>query len=218
LTGLSFVWFDNNGNISQRVDSVYTSYISVMDAATDNSGNIYLASARQNGNGIMATVSKYTSYLYRQWEKPISNNPAFRAATFSIILDGPDKPVVAGRTEMQVSGGIEDNTFVARYFFSVPKDSIKKQYLEYANSGTSIIRDGNGQYLVLNSNCNVINILDQDFEPSGIIRTYNACDSQATDVFGYSIGLDPSGDIIIAGTKGGGYYLALKSSTALSPV
>jgi hypothetical protein len=216
--GLSFVWFGQNGNITQRKDSVYTSYIAVMDAVTDNSGNIYLATARQNGASTMATVTKYTSYLYKQWEKPISNNPAFGAASLSIILDGPDNPVVTGRTELQVSTGKEDNTFVARYFFSIPKDSIRKEYLEYANSGTFLIKDGTGQYLVLNSRCNIINILDQDFKPASVIRTYSSCDSQATDIFGYSIALDPSGNIIIAGTKGGGYYLALKSSTALSPV
>jgi hypothetical protein len=216
--GLSFVWFDNNGIITQRRDSSYTSYIAVMDAATDNSGNIYLASSRQSGSTTMATVTKFTSYFYKQWEKPISNNPAFGAASLSIILDGPDKPIVAGRTELQVSTGKEDNTFVVRYFFSIPNDSIRKEYLEYANSGTSVIKDGTGQYLVLNSRCNVINILDQDFKQAGIIRTYSSCDSQATDIFGYSIALDPSGNILIAGTKGGGYYLALKSSTALSPV
>jgi len=217
-TGLSFVWFDYNGNVTQRKDSVYTSYIAVMDAATDNSGNIYLATSRQNGSSTLASVAKYTSYLYKQWEKPVSNNQAFGAASLSIILDGPDKAIVAGRTEMQVSTGKEDNTFVARYFFSIPKDSISKNYLEYANSGTSVIKDGAGQYLVLNSRCNVINILDQDFKPAGIIRTYSSCDSQATDIFGYSIAPDPSGNIIIAGTKGGGYYIALKSSTALSPM
>lgn len=218
LPGLSFVWFDYNGNITQRKDSVYTSYIAVMDAVTDNTGNIYLATSRQNGSSTMATVAKYTSYLNKQWEKPISNNQAFGAASLSIILDGPDKPVVSGRTELQLSTGKEDNTFVARYFFSIPEDSIRKEYLEYANSGTSIIKDGTGQYLVLNSRCNIINILDQDFKPAGIIRTYSSCDSQATDIYGYSIALDPSGNILIAGVKGGGYYIALKSSTALSPV
>jgi hypothetical protein len=216
--GLSFVWFTSNGNITQRKDSVYTSYISVMDAVTDNSGNIYLATARQNGTSTMATVTKYTSYMYKQWERPISNNPAFGAASLSIILDGPDKPVVAGRTELQISTGKEDNTFVARYFFAIPRDSIKKEYLEFANSGTFLLKDGTGQYLVLNSRCNIINILDQDFKTSGVIRTYSSCDSQDTDIFGYSIALDPSGNIIIAGTKGGGYYLALKSSAAISPV
>lgn len=216
--GLSFVWFDQTGTVAQRKDSVYTSYIAVMDAATDNSRNIYLVTTRQNGSSTMATITKYTSYLYKQWERPVSNNPAFGASGLSIILDGEDKPVVAGRTEMQVSEGKEDNTFVVRYFFSMPVDSISKHYLEYANSGTSIIKDATGQYLVLNSRCNIINILDQDFKPAGIIRTYSACDSQATDVFGYSLSLDPSANIIIAGTKGGGYYLVIKSSTALSPV
>jgi hypothetical protein len=216
--GLSFIWFDTDGNVSQRKDSVYTSYIAVMDAAVDEAGSIYLATTRQNGSSTLASVSKYTSYLYKQWEKPISNNPSFGAASLSIILDGTDKPVVAGRTELQVSSGKEDNTFAARYFFSIPKDSIRRQYLEYANSGTSIIKDGAGQYFVLNSRCNVISILDQDFEPAGIIRTYSSCDNKATDIFGYSIAIDPSGNILIAGTKGGGYYLALKSSAAISAV
>lgn len=174
--GLSFVWFDNNGNITQRKDSVYTSYIAVMDAITDNEGNIYLAASRKNGSGTMASVIKYTSYFYKQWEKSISNNPAFGAASLSILLDDANNPVISGRTELEVSTGKEDNTFIAQYFFAIPNDSIRKKYLEYANSGTSVIRDGTGQYLVLNSRCNVINILDQDLKPAGIIRTYSSCD------------------------------------------
>jgi hypothetical protein len=217
--GLSFLWFGNSGSITQRKEITSPSYIAAMDAVTDNSGNIYLATARQNGSSTMATVTKYNSDASnKMWEKPISNNPAYGAASLSIILDGPENPVVAGRTELQVSTGKENNTFAARYFFSYPKDSINKEYLEFANSGTYITKDGTGQYLVLNSRCNIITILDQDFEPAGIIRTYSSCDSQATDIFGYSISPDPSGDILIAGTKGGGYYLALKSSSALSPV
>jgi hypothetical protein len=217
--GLAFIWFDHNGNITKRVDQTSSSFVAAMDAATDNSGNIYLALTKQGSGGkTKASVAKLSSILIPQWEKEISNNPSFGAASMALVLDGSDNPVITGRTELQASTGTENNTFFVRYMFAIPNDSVNRKYLEYANFGSSVIKDGSGQFMVLNSRCNIINLLDQDIKVTGIIRTYASCDSQATDIYGYSIALDPSGNIIIAGTKGGGYYIALKSLTALEPV
>jgi hypothetical protein len=220
-TGLSFVRFDGSGNgaitITQKADSVYSSFVAVREAVTDNSGNLYLALTRSfAGAKMKAEVSKYNSDFQKLWEKELFNNPAYSAASLGIMIDDENNPLVVGRTELPVSGGTENNTFVARYFFQ--GDSIQKQYLEYANSGSSVMSDGAGQFMVLNTNCLIINIMDQNIKVSGIIRMYSSCDSKTTDALGYSMALRKDGNIIIAGSKGNGYYLAVKSSTALSPV
>ena len=60
-----------------------------------------------------------------------------------------------------------------------------EKYLEYANSGTSVRLDESGQPMMLNMNCFIVNILNpDDGSSSGIIRTYDVCDSNNTDVLG----------------------------------
>lgn len=216
-SGLSFIWFDGTGSIYQKKDSLYSSYVAVKSAATDNSGNIYLALTRGGSGGKMkAEVSKYNSDFQKLWEKELYNNPSYSAASLNIMVDDDGNPIIVGRTQLPVSTGVEDNAFVTRYFFK--GDSIQKKYLEYANSASSVLSDGTGQFIVLNMRCLVVNIMDQNIQVSGIIRTYNSCDPKTTDAFGYSLDLTGDGNIIIAGSKGGGYYLAVKSQDALSPV
>jgi hypothetical protein len=216
-SGLSYVWFNTEGTISSRADSVYTSYIAVKGAVADNSGNVFLALTRMGTGGkTKAVVAKYNTEFQKIFEKDLSNNPLFGAASLGLALDNNGNAVITGRTELPVSSGKENNAFVVRYFFN--KDSITRKYLEYANSGSSIIPDGAEQFIVLNQNCLIVNIIDQDINIAGIIRTYKSCDPKSGDSFGYSIDIGSDGNIIMAGSKGNSYYLTIKSSTALSPV
>lgn len=215
--GLSFVWFNSGNFITARKDSVYTSFVAVKAALKDDAGNFFFALTRMGAGGKpKAMVTKYNSDFQKIWEKELYNNPNFGAASIGIVLDNDGNPVVSGRTELQISSGKEDNAFVARYSFS--QDSLTKKYLEYANSGSSILYDGTGEFIVLNRTCLIIDILDKDIKISGIIRTYTTCDSKTSDSFGYSLGMLPDGNFIIAGSKGKSYYLAVKSCTALSAV
>ncbi|MGD0582395.1 MAG: hypothetical protein ABR974_05555 [Bacteroidales bacterium] len=219
-TGVSFVKFDGSSStitITQKTDSVYSSFVAMREAVTDNSGNLYLAMTRSfSGAKMKAEVSKYNSDFQKLWEKELYNNPAYSAASLGIMIDDGDNPIVVGRTELPVSTGVENNTFVARYFFQ--GDSIQKEYLEYANSGSSVMSDGTGEFMVLNMNCLIVDIMNQNIKVAGIIRMYSSCDSQTTDAFGYSMALTKDGNIIMAGSKGNGYYIVVKSSAALSPV
>jgi len=219
LAGLSFISFDGNGSVSNRTDTLYSadSYIAVKGIAADNSGNIYMAITRNGTSGkLKASVTKYNSSLQKLWEKELYNNPVFGAASEAIALDDEANPVIAGRTEMQVSTGIQNNAFVARYFYT--GDSTQKSYLEYANSGVSVRGDATGQFMVLNMNCLIVNILDLRMKISGIIRTFRACDSKTTDISGKCLDITSDGNIIMAGSKGSGFYLAVKSSSALSTI
>ena len=217
-TGLCFLWFDKDGNITMKRDTVFSgSYVAVRSAVEDNSGNFYMALTRNGNSGkLKASVSKFNSDLERIWEKELYNNPAYGAASLSIALDDGNNPVIAGRTEMQVSTGIQNNTFVSRYFKT--GDSIQKSYLEYANSGSSVIRDEAGQFTVLNSGCLIMNTLDNRMKVTGFIRTFSSCDSKTTNIFGYSMDVTGDGNLIIAGSKGSNYYIAEKSASDVSPV
>ena len=216
-SGLTFIWFNGSGLIAKRTDVLNTTYIAAKAIVTDNSGNIYLGLSKLGTSGkLKAMVAKYNSLIQKIWEKDLYNNPSFGAASLGITLDAEGNPVVTGRTGMQVSSGVETNTFIAKYYHT--GDSIANNYLEYSNAGLSIIQDTKDQYYVLNKKCIIIDIVDQHMDYAGIIRTYGSCDSKTTENLGYSIDLTPDGNLIIAGSQGVNYYLVIKSSSAISPV
>ena len=216
-SGLTFIWFNSSGVISNRKDLLNTPFAAAKAVVTDNSGNIYLGLAKLgNGGNLKASVAKYNSLVQKIWEKDLYNNPAFGAASLGITLDGSDNPVVTGRTGMQVSSGIETSTFIAKYYHS--GDSTAKNYLEYSNAGSTVIPDNKNQFYVLNKKCLIINIVDQHMDYGGVIRTYSSCDAKKTENFGNSVDITSDGNLIIAGSQGNNYYLVIKSSSALSPV
>jgi len=215
---LLFVWFNGSGTITSRKDNVYSTFAVASSVAADNSGNLYLAVSKLGSGGYLKALTAKYDALQQQivWEREIYNNPSFGSASLAITLDGSGNPVITGRTGMQVSGGTETNAFIARYFRT--NDSLTKNYLEYSNAGTSVVPAGTGQFYSLNMKCLIINIIDTDMEISGIIRTFSSCDSKTTDIFGYSMDISSDGNLILGGSAGGSYYLAIKSSSALSPV
>ena len=216
-SGLTFLWFNSSGMISNRKDLLSTPFAAAKAVVTDNSGNIYLGLAKPgNGGNLKASVAKYNSLVQKIWEKDLYNNPAFGAASLGITLDGEGNPVVTGRTGMQVSSGIETNTFIAKYYHS--GDSVAKNYLEYSNTGSSVIPVDDNQFYVLNRRCLIVNIVDQHMDYTGVIRTYSTCDSRNTENFGNSVDITSDGNLIISGSQGNNYYLVIKSSSALSPV
>jgi hypothetical protein len=217
-TAFYFKWFDSGGNINSEKELVFTgSFAAARGVSMDNSGNIYLAVTRKGSSGkLKATVVKYNSDLQKLWEKELYNNPLFGAASMAITIDPDNNPVITGRTEMQVSKGIANNAFAARYFFA--GDSLQKCYLEYTNTGTSVTGENGGDFLVLNTGCLVVSILGERLKSTGLIRTFSSCDPQTTDTFGYSLDITGEGNIIMAGNKGSQIYIAVKSSSSVSPI
>lgn len=219
-SGLSLVWFDASGTVS-RIDQITeTSYfIAAGEAEYDNAGNVYLAVTRQSaGSKTKASVLRYDIVQKKiLWETELYNNPDFGAATLGIARANDGRLYVSGRTELSVSSGIADNTFVAS--LSSSGVLMWKKYLEYSNSGTSVIINESGEPVVLNKNCIIVNTINKDDgSTTGIIRTYRECDPATTDAYGYYLGTDFHGDLIMAGSRGGRFYIALKSILSLSPV
>jgi hypothetical protein len=88
-----------------------------------------------------------------------------------------------------------------------------KTYLETTNEGAALIVDEAGDFMMLNKNCFIINILNSsDGADAGRIRTLSLCNSKNTDVFGSSIDVNFDKNILISGSRGGSFYVALKSS------
>ena len=212
ITGLYCVWFNTSGSIIDKKEIKESSFISANRVVTDNSGNIYFALTRESTGSIskIATVAKYNSLLQKQWETELFNNTDFGASSLGICLDNSGNIYVSGKTAIPVSSGSSDNSSAVK----LTNAGIVKwrKYPENSNSGSSVIIDENGQVLMLNRNCFIINILNPvDGSASGTIRTFDACDSQNTDTFGQDFDIYYDGNLIVAGSNGGGFYLVLKS-------
>jgi hypothetical protein len=212
-SGLLFVRFDTDGNVLNKKEIVETDLISAGNAAIDNQGNIYLALTRQStGEKTRASVAKYNSAFQKLWEEELYNNVSFGAGCSGIAVAESDSIYVTGRTEVNRKEGTLNNSYIV----SMSQSGIigKKKYLENSNSGSDLVIDDSGDILVLNRNCLIVTIVDPEnaYELS-LIRMYNECDSYKTDAFGADIDLHYDGNILTAGSKGGSFYLALKSSS-----
>jgi hypothetical protein len=211
VTGLSCVWFNTAGSIIDKKEIKESSFISAKRVVTDNSGNIYYALTRKSSGSMLkvATVAKYNSVLQKQWETELYNNPSFGASSLGICLDNTGNIYVSGKTEIYGASGSNDNSFSAKL---TNNGIVKwKKYPENSNSGSSVIIDENGQVLMLNHNCFIINILNSvDGSAAGTIRTFDVCDSKNTDTFGQDFDINYDENFIVAGSNNGGFYLGLK--------
>jgi hypothetical protein len=210
VTGLYCVWLNTSGSIINKKELKETSFISANRVITDNSGNIYFALTRKyTGSKSKASVAKYDSQLQPMWETELYNNPDFGASSLGIWIDNTGNIYVCGKTELSSSSGSVDNSFSVS--LTNNGSIIWKKYLEATNSGSSLLIDENGHVLMLNHNCFVVNILNSvDGTETGTIRTFSGCDSKNTDTFGQDFDINFDGNIILAGSNSGGFYLGLK--------
>jgi hypothetical protein len=212
-TGLLFVKFDATGKIITRKEITETTFIAASGAVTDINGNILLALTRKSGSSkTKASVSKYNSDIQKLWEIDLYNNTQIAAGSFGIITDDAGNAYVTGKTEVTRTEGTLDNSFLASISTS---GAIRwKRYLENSNSGSALIFNDSDVLMMLNKNCMIINMANpDDGSDAGFIRMFSVCDSYNTDAFGAHLDLNYDGNILAAGSRGGNFYLALKSSS-----
>jgi hypothetical protein len=213
--GLYFVRFDTTGLVITEKKITETSFVSANKAEIDNAGNIYLALTRKGASDkTKASAAKFNDLFQKLWETDLFNNPGFAAGSLAIKLDGSGNVFVSGKTELPVEGGTLDNSFlVSLTNAGVIGWNGKKKYLESSNSGSSLIFNGAGDLVMLNKNCFIINILSKtDGSDAGRISMLSLCDSYNTDAIGSDIDINYDKNILVAGSRGGSFYLALKST------
>jgi hypothetical protein len=212
VTGLYYVRFDTTGQIIAEKKITETNFISANKAVVDNSGNIFLAMTRQGtGAKPKASVAKFNNLFQKLWETELYTNPEFGAACLAVKLDGSGNVYVAGNTELSTKDGKVKNSFMASVTNS---GSVRwKKYLENSNTGSAIIFDNAGDVMMLNKNCFIVNFLSPtDGADAGLIRMFSICDSYNTDAFGADMDINYDKNILVAGSRGGSFYLALKTS------
>ena len=66
---------------------------------------------------------------------------------------------------------------------------------------------------MLNMNCFILNIINpDDGSDAGRIKVLDVCDSNDSDALGMDLDQNFDGNMLLAGSKGGSFYMALKSS------
>jgi hypothetical protein len=208
---LLFVRFDTTGLINTKVEISGTGFVSASKVVTDKDGNIFLAITRSgSGTRSKASVAKFNSQFQKMWETELYNNPDFGASCLDIQLDDAGVLYVSGKTELSQKEGIINNSFLASLGNS---GSIRwKKYFELTNEGSSLIINDKDLLVMLNMNCFILNIVNPgDGSDAGRIRVLDACNAKDGDAKGKDIDQLFTGDMLLAGSKGGNFYLALKS-------
>jgi hypothetical protein len=210
-SGILFIEFDTTGNIISKKESAEASFVAAGRVTTDGSGNILLPLTRMKPySKSQASVVKYSAEFNKLWETDLYNNSNFGAASRDIIADDAGKIYVTGNTELSSGDSVLNNSFLVSLSSS---GSINwKKYLEKTNSGTALVFDENGSLMMLNTNCLIVSMANpEDGSDTGKIRMFEVCNSKETDAFGRDLDLNYDGNILVAGSKSGYYFLALKS-------
>jgi len=213
-SGLLFAGFDTSGTIKMQKIISGSGYISSLNADFDNSGNIYLALTRRTTTSkAKASVAKFSSDFNKLWETELFNNPNFSSASMAIKYSEGEL-FVAGRTEIPASTGTMMNSFVASLNDKgqLSDKWLEKKYPEFWNEGSDIDLDPDGNLLMLNRKCFIVNVFDPDNGSDlGVIRTFSVCVSETSGAYANDLDVDNDGNILLAGSLDGNFYTAIKS-------
>jgi hypothetical protein len=211
ITNLYFSRFDTTGNIIAEKKTTESAFVSANKAVIDNAGNIFLPLTRKSSTiNPKASVAKYNDQFQKIWETELYNNPDFGATSLAILINTSSQIFVSGSTGVSGKDGILNNTFLASLNSSGTINW--KKYLENNNAGSALMTGNTNNLMILNKNCYIINFSGADGTDEGLIRPFSICVSEDTDAFGRDFAIFYDSNILIAGSLGGSFYLALKSS------
>lgn len=211
-SGILFLKFDTSGNIITRKDVTVTGYVSAR-ADYDAQGNIFLALTKQSaGSKPHAAAAKYSPDFNLLWETDLFNNPGFSSASLSIKRSG-DRILVAGRTEVPSNSGTVLNSFLVSLDNNGNLSSgWSKKYPESGNEGSALTVDKDNNIIMLNRRCMLLSRLNaNDGSNMAVSRTFDVCDAGNTDIFGNDLEVMSDGNILLAGTVGGKFFVSMKS-------
>lgn len=205
------VYFDREGNILEVNEPAPGYRVAAGDAACGEAGELYLAITKKTaGDKSKASVSRVSPEGVTIWERELYNNPEYSAASLSVKVGDDGMIYASGSTELSSGDDLLMNSWVTAL---TPSGDVSwKNYLENSNAGEEVVIDRESTLLVINRNCGIINYLSlPDGMVSGRLRTYDACDPYNTGARLFSMDVADSGDYIIAGSKSGKFYYALRS-------
>ncbi len=212
------LFYDKQGNILEQNEISPGYNLSINDIVIMPSGEIVVALTKRYLTGkSKASVAGISAEGNIIWETELYNNKDFGAASLAVDVDSDGIIYVAGRTELTVEGGLLYNSFITS--LTASGSVIWKEYLESSNSGEDIAFENGSSLIMLNKNCFVIDFVSlPDGTYTDLMRVYDACDSYDTRSLGYALDITTEGNFLLAGSKSGKFYYALRSGReTLSP-
>jgi len=199
-----------DGEVSQSVSATPGFYPSITGLEVYSPSEIFVSLTKNYGSGkSLSSVARITPEGGIIWETELFNNPSYAAASNSLD-ELNDMLYITGSLE-RIS---DDKTLVNSFVASVTISGVlgTKEFLENSNSGADSDFNKDGDLVVLNRNCIILDIgaipLGDDMAR---FRVLDVCDSYDTDVYGMSLSADPDGNYLIGGSSGGKFYYALRS-------
>lgn len=207
---VSLIRIDTSGTELGRITRTYSGFFSIADVIPVTGGNFAAAVTKGfPGGKTNGSVVLLNSNLQHLWERELSTNPSYAAASLSICKGENNGYIISGKNELAFEGEDLVNSYIAAV--SSSGVMLWKRYPENSNEGVAVMRDDNGLVFLLNKNCFIVNRLDGDeVLETGRIRTYLACDSYDTDAKAGAFAFRYDGSLLMAGAKAGNYYLAIK--------
>ncbi|MFO7574096.1 MAG: hypothetical protein R6W67_02945 [Bacteroidales bacterium] len=209
LSGIMKVICDTAGNIGSTITRDEPFFFRLSGAVALSDGGYMLATTESAGTAKpVAAMRRITSTLSNAGSRTeLSNNPSYSAASLDICSTVPGEYLVSGRTELSSGETIFMNSFLSM----VRSTGSWKKYPENSNEGVALFYDGHGLVYMLNRNCFIVTVLSiDDGSEYRRLRIYNACDSYDTDALAETFVMTHDGNLLLAGIKGGRYYLTLK--------
>lgn len=212
-SGLLIVKFTTDGTIVSSVEFSEDSFIAASHAITDATGNIILAVTRKPEYfpKTKAGVIKYNSSLQKLWETDLYTNPSYASSCQGIIADNTGNIFFAGKTETVRNDKVANTSVTGS--LSASGAILWKRYLEFNNDGTATGLSSQGDLFTLSRNCNIISISDpSEGTDAGTVRFYESCDAATTTAHGFSMANFYDGSILVAGSRGESFYVALRAA------
>ncbi|MCD4769375.1 MAG: hypothetical protein K8R35_04330 [Bacteroidales bacterium] len=205
------LFYDKNGNILEQNEVSPGNNLSVSDMVIMPTGEIAIAlTKRYPGGKSKASVAGITPEGNILWETELYNNSNFGAASLAIDADSDGIIYVTGRTELTVETGLLYNSFIS--CLTSAGSVIWKEYLESSNSGEDILFENSSSLVMLNKNCFILDFISlPDGALTDLMRVYEACDSYDTGNLGYAFDITGDASFLLAGSKSGKFYYALRS-------
>lgn len=211
VSGLMKVVFDTSGAILSEITRNESDFFRISGAVMNADGGFQVAATKATGTAKPKAVAiKVSNTLATIRERELANNPSYGAASLDVCSSGSGGSIVSGRTELVFSETLLVNSFVAA--LNPAGEVLWKKYPENSNEAAAVLSRGEeGLVYVLNRNCFIVNILNEtDGSENRMIRFFNACDSYDTAREAESFIVTWNGNLLIAGSNSGKYYLALK--------
>jgi len=210
---LSVVSFDTSGVISSQLDRDYLGLFAVTGIADRPDGSITLAVTKSYPGGKSdAYTVRIGSDLNTIWQKELITNPSYGGASLGLCRAPSDGVYVIGRTEYISGDELFTNTFISAVSST---GSVRwTSYPESSNEGAAVRLNESGVIYLLNKNCYIVNRLEDNQSNAtdeGNIKVYAVCDSYDTDALADSFTINFDGNLLLAGSQSGSYFIALKN-------